>query len=497
MISRKLRSSVAILALLATPGHTFVTPTVAAQRNNNYPNYASNGDTVADSGGLNSLSVTELKRLLSERGVDFRDCLEKRNLVERLQNSQASRNRQASVPLIGLSDQEQSLISTFKRVSPSVANIKTTTLVPQLRGLQLRGLEVPAGSGSGFLWDGKGHVVTNFHVVASGRRDGSLPSSVKVKLAGISEALDAEVVGVEPEKDLAVLKVRNFRKLPRPIDVGTSNDLQVGQSVMAIGNPFGLDDTLTTGVVSALGRDVDGIGGRPIHGCIQTDAAINPGKSSKIFHQDYSFESRLTDFVFIGNSGGPLLDSRGRLIGVNTAIFSPGGRPGNIGIGFAIPVDTVRRVVNQIILYGKVVRPTLGISIVDDRLVRSIEGQLGRPLDGCLVAKVVPNSPAGVAGLEASIMGGDGSIILGDLVTEVNGELVRQAEDLISAIEEKSEGDTVTLRVLRKCDPRKAENVRVTLTTRDKLQNNGTRPSSSRPANRRSRSVEQQPSIWQ
>ena len=164
------------------------------------------------------------------------------------------------------------------------------------------------------------------------------------------------------------------------------------------------------------------------------------------------------------------MDSRGRLIGVNTAIFAPGGA-GNIGIGFAIPVDTVRRVVNQIILHGKVVRPTLGIGIVDDRLVRSIENQLGRSLNGCLVASVVPNSPAVVAGLEASQLSPDGAIILGDLVTEVNGEPVRQAEDLISAIEEKSAGDIVTLRILRKCDPKRAETVRVKLATRDNLVN--------------------------
>jgi S1-C subfamily serine protease len=362
-----------------------------------------------------------------------------------LKNSKAASSRYPTEPVVGLSDHEISLIETFKRVSPSVANIKTTTVVQARQGFSLRSLEVPQGTGSGFLWDEKGHVVTNYHVVTSGRKDGRLPSSVKVKLAGMSEALDADVVGVEPEKDIAVLKVRNTRNLPRPIDVGTSNDLQVGQSVLAVGNPFGLDDTLTTGIVSALGRDVDGIGGRPIHGCIQTDAAINPG-----------------------NSGGPLLDSRGRLIGVNTAIFSPNGA-GNVGIGFAIPVDTVRRVVNQIIMYGKVRRPSLGISIVDDRIVRSIAGQLGRPLDGCLVAEVVPNSPAVAAGLKATAMSSDGSIVLGDLVTGVNGEPVRQAEDLISAIEEKNEGDVVRLTILRKCDPDKPETIVVKLTTRDKL----------------------------
>ena len=274
-----LKCSLTLLALLVSPGFSFVAPTFAQKRDVQFRNYAvkSGQDNVADA-GLASLSVTELKRLLSERGVDFRDCLEKRDLVERLQQSQASPHRMASVPLTNLSDYEQARINTFKQVSPCVANIKTSTLVSQQRGLQFRSLEVPSGSGSGFLWDTKGHVVTNFHVLVGGRRDGSLPRTVKVKLAGMMDVMDADVVGVEPEKDLAVLKLKNFKKLPRPIDVGTSNDLQVGQSVMAIGNPFGLDDTLTTGVISALGRDVNGIGGRPIHGCIQTDAAINPGK---------------------------------------------------------------------------------------------------------------------------------------------------------------------------------------------------------------------------
>ena len=469
-------------------------------KNNNNNNNNQRRDA-AD--GLDGMSVTELKRLLSDRGIDFRDCIEKSDLIHRLRESSQYYNnnnnwnnnnnnnsspygyRQSTGPPAGLQNEELALINTFKRVSPSVANIKTTTVVPTQDGLRLRPMEVPVGTGSGFLWDDQGHVVTNFHVVTAGKQNGRFPETVKVKLAGLAEARDADVVGVEAEKDLAVLRLRDRRRLPPPIPIGTSNDLQVGQSVLAIGNPFGLDDTLTKGIVSALGRDVDGAGGRPIHGCIQTDASINQG-----------------------NSGGPLLDSSGRLIGVNTAIFTPSG--GSVGIGFAIPVDTVRRVVNQIIQYGKVVRPTLGISIVDDRIVKVLEQQLGRPLEGCLVASAMPNSPAIAAGIEASSLAGDGSIVLGDLVTEINGEQVRQAEDLISAVEEKSEGDgtyfkdvvklhetcsififqlmhficqcicflslsnaVVTLRVLRKCDPRRAEYIKVTLTTRDKLAGNG------------------------
>ena len=168
-----------------------------------------------------------------------------------------------------------------------------------------------------------------------------------------------------------------------------------------------------------------------------------------------------------GNSGGPLLDSRGRLIGVNTAIYSRSG--GNIGIGFAIPVDTVRRVVNQIIRYGKVVRPTLGIHVADDRIKISIENQLGRTLDGVLVAEVLEGSPAAFS-LEPAQLRSDGSIVLGDLITDVNKQPVRQVEDLLSAIEERKDGETVELRVWRKCDPRRVETIKVRLTTRDKLQ---------------------------
>ena len=444
------------------------------RNNNNFNSGSNNYEDVNNP--LNNLSVTELKRLLGERGIDFRDCLEKRDLVQRLQEAPrlergvAARNTADYNGFSYNNDSndlhayEQGIISTFKRVSPSVAYIQTTNMVQARRGFELRGMEVPAGTGSGFLWDDQGHVVTNYHVVAGrGAPDGPssssapLPSRVTVKLSNMAQAMEADVVGVEPEKDIAVLKLRNVdrRTLPAPMQIGTSNDLQVGQSVLAIGNPFGLDDTLTTGVVSALGRDVDGVGGRPIRGCIQTDAAINPG-----------------------NSGGPLLDSRGRLIGVNTAIFSPNrGMAGNIGIGFAIPVDTVRRVVNQIIRHGKTVRPTLGISVINDRVTRSIEQQLGRSLDGVLIAEVFPNSPAVVAGLEASQLRSDGSIVLGDLIARIDGEPTRQTEDLISAIEERNEGDVVELVVWRQGDPRRVEMIRARLTTRDKLEasNAGTR----------------------
>jgi len=421
---------------------------------------------VAD--GLEGLSVGELKSLLTERGVDFRDCLEKRDLVAKLAQSSKEGKQRSQLSPTALTDGEMRTMSTFQRVAPSVAYIQTVGLALD-SPLALRPTEVPAGAGSGFLWDDEGHVVTNYHVIANalqsqqrgggggaggggGRRGGAPAQKVKVTMQGTSEALDAEIVGVEPEKDLAVLRIRPGRSgapLPPPIEVGASDELAVGQSVLAIGNPFGLDHTLTTGVVSALGREVDGAGGRPIKGCIQTDAAINPG-----------------------NSGGPLLDSRGRLIGVNTAIYAPGARAGvagNVGIGFAIPVDTVRRVVTQLVRYGKVVRPTIGVNIAADQVLARLAAQVGRPLDGVLVMEVLRGSPGEAAGLQPARRTAEGQLLLGDLITGVGGTPVKQAEDLLSAIEERRPGEAVSLEVLRGCDPKRAETLTVTLVTRDEL----------------------------
>jgi len=221
---------------------------------------------------------------------------------------------------------------------------------------------------------------------------------------------------------------------------------------------------------------------------VQTDASINPGNSvSCTLEHAHRYDRRKRqqqwsdvyahhlDRLFpLSNmpQGGPLLDSSGRLIGVNTAIYAPGaaaGLAGNVGIGFAIPVDTVRRVVNQLIRYGKVVRPTIGINVSEDRVTRSIEAALRRKLDGVLVAEVLPSSPAEKAGMVPTVFRGDGSVVLGDLVTEVDGVAVRQVEDLLSEIEDKKDGDVVSLRVLRGCDPSKAEIIRVRLTGRENI----------------------------
>jgi len=254
---------------------------------------------------------------------------------------------------------------------------------------------------------------------------------------------DAVLVGAEPEKDIAVLKVRAPSSVLRPIEVGSSSELLVGQSVLAIGNPYGLDHTLTAGIVSAVGREVQGVAGRPIKGCVQTDAAINPG-----------------------NSGGPLLDGRGRLVGVNTAIYSPSGA--SAGIGFAIPVDSVRRIVNQLIRYGRMLRPSMGISVADDQMTRGLSARLGVPLDGVLVMEAPPGTPGGDAGL-VGCMRRSGQLYLGDLITQVEGTPVKTVEDLLTLVEETEIGAAVALTVHRGADAAKVETVRVKTVDRTSL----------------------------
>jgi len=372
-----------------------------------------------------------------DRGVDFRDCLEKRDLVERLQQS-AGKARPAGRARSGsdLTEGENRVVNVFETCSSCVAYIQTSS---QPIGFPLASVEYPAGSGSGFLWDTDGHVVTNYHVIAP--RGGGLPPRVKVSLQGCREQMDARVVDYDEEYDIAVVKIAS-ESLPPPIAVGASSELKVGQTVLAIGNPFGLDYTLTTGVVSALGRDVRGERG-VIKGCIQTDAAINPG-----------------------NSGGPLLDSSGRLIGVNTAIYSTGGG-GNIGIGFAVPVDTVRRVVNQIVRQTRY--PSLGCNVYEDHLTRSIGRRLSMPLDGALVREVVPGGPTDAAGLRPLRRGPLGEPVLGDLIIAVAGTRVRQVEDLLSAILERQPGDIVELSVARGGDLARTAKLRAKLVSRDDL----------------------------
>lgn len=314
-------------------------------------------------------------------------------------------------PAGDLASDEKTTIDLFKRLSPSVVYI--TTLTQRVNVWTRNVTEIPQGTGSGFLWDNAGHVVTNFHVVRGA-------SGARVTLNDHS-TYDAELVGTAPNQDLAVLRIKAPADKLRPMPlVGKSADLQVGQRVFAIGNPFGLDQTLTTGIISALGRTIESVAGTPIDNAIQTDAAINPG-----------------------NSGGPLIDSSGRLIGVNTAIYSPSGA--SAGIGFAVPVDTVNRIVPQLVRNGQVERPNLG-AVFDERLNGSITRQMG--VSGVLVLGVEDNSPAAAAGLRPTQRSG-GRIIPGDVIEQIDGKAVASVNELNAQLERHNPGDKVTLHVLR------------------------------------------------
>jgi len=298
---------------------------------------------------------------------------------------------------------EQLTIDLFERTAPSVIYINTTALQ---RDFWTRNVtEIPGGTGSGFIWDREGHIVTNYHVIKGA-------SKAQVILAD-NTSYSASLVGVAPEKDLAVLKIDAPKELLIPISPGKSYNLKVGQAVYAIGNPFGLDQTLTTGVISALGREIESQAQIPIRDVIQTDAAINPG-----------------------NSGGPLLDSSGNLIGVNTAIYSPSGA--YAGIGFSIPVDVVNWVIPDLVKYGEVKRPRIGIEMVSTQYVQ----RLG--LKGAMVLNVVPGSPAEQAGMLPTKQDQRGDLIVG-----LNGEKINENLDLVLGLEKYKAGDQITLQIVR------------------------------------------------
>jgi S1-C subfamily serine protease len=317
-----------------------------------------------------------------------------------------------------LSEYEKSIIDVFEAARESVVYVETRG---QVRDPWRRdSFQVPRGAGSGFIWDDKGHVVTNHHVLEGA-------SSATVRLAD-GRAYSASLVGTSPEHDLAVLRIGVGVNRPAPIPIGESDGLSVGQTVVAIGNPFGLDWTLTTGVVSALDRTLPRRDGAPIEGLVQTDAAINPG-----------------------NSGGPLLDSAGRLIGVNTAIFSPSGA--SAGIGFAVPVNTVNRIVPNLIAGEEYRPPRIGIE-VDRRINERVTRRLG--IEGVLVLRVMPGSPADKAGLEGLRQTREG-FVPGDVITGLGGTRIRSVDELYAALEEREPGDTVTLTLRRDGSEREAE----------------------------------------
>ncbi|WP_446807929.1 S1C family serine protease [Methylomonas sp. 2BW1-5-20] len=317
-----------------------------------------------------------------------------------------------------LAADEKNTIELFEKSRDSVVYISTAALV---RDAWTRNVfSVPKGTGSGFIWDEAGHVVTNFHVIAGA-------NAATVKLAD-GRDYKAALVGASREHDIAVLKIGVGFKRPPPVPVGTSHDLKVGQKVYAIGNPFGLDWTLTNGIVSALDRSLAGEDGPSVEHLIQTDAAINPG-----------------------NSGGPLLDSAGRLIGINTAIYSPSGA--SAGIGFAVPVDTVMRVVPELIKNGKYIRPALGIEIdqqVNERLTE-LTGTAG-----VAVLRVQPGSAAEKAGLVGVSISEEG-ITAGDIIVALNGKEVDSLQQLFARLDDQEVGDVVKLKVVRDGRQREVE----------------------------------------
>ncbi|MBK1615986.1 2-alkenal reductase [Rubrivivax gelatinosus] len=321
----------------------------------------------------------------------------------------------AVTPRGPLAAEETANIELFRKASPSVVHI--TTLAARRDFFSLNVQQVPAGTGTGFVWDEAGHIVTNFHVIQGG-------SGAQVTLADQS-SFEAELVGAFPDRDLAVLRIKAPREKLPPIAIGTSRELRVGQRVYAIGNPFGLDQTLTTGIVSALGREIESFNSRTIRGVIQTDAAINPG-----------------------NSGGPLLDSAGRLIGVNTQIASPSGA--SAGIGFAIPVDEVNRIVPRLIRDGRFLRPAIGVTAGPANLPRALGLPRGVPL-----VQVQPGSPAAKAGLKPFQRGRGSQIVAGDVITAVGDEAVDSLDDILSLLETRQPGERVNLTVWRAGQTRK------------------------------------------
>ena len=305
---------------------------------------------------------------------------------------------------------EKTTTELFKNVSPSVVYLNTRSRV--MDPYSRRRFEVQSGAGSGFVWDEAGHIVTNFHVIQNA-------SSATVVMYDQS-TYRASAVGGSPDHDLAVLRIHAPAGTLRPVAIGESADLLVGQAVFAIGNPFGLSHTLTTGVVSAKSRTITSPSNDKIEGVIQIDAAINPG-----------------------NSGGPLLDSAGRLVGVNTAIYSPSGA--SAGVGFAIPVDTVNRVVPQIIANGKYEPPRLGIR-VDSEINAAVTARLNQP--GVLIIGVLPGGGAEAAGLRGTIIEED-DVRLGDLIQKIEGRDVKSLSDLLDVLEKFQVDQTVTVEFLR------------------------------------------------
>ena len=334
---------------------------------------------------------------------------------------------QKSAPL---KDEEKPVVDLFTKSKSAVVFITNVAVRRDVFTLSLT--EQPQGAGSGIIWDDEGHVVTNYHVIKDANElkvqfslQNNRGLNGKGKINDVLDACDAVVVGFDDDKDIAVLKLMDencYKNKAKALPIGSSSSLQVGQKVFAIGNPFGLDHTLTTGVVSGLSRQIQsGNTGRPIDGIIQTDAAINPG-----------------------NSGGPLLNSSGQLIGLNTAIYSASGT--SSGVGFALPVDMVTGIVDQIIRFGRVTRPIIGVSFAPDEIAE----QLG--LGGVLVLDAREGGPAERAGIRSTKRDDSGRLLLGDVIVGIEDEKIEDSYDLFRALDKHVVGDSVKISVFRDTD---------------------------------------------
>ncbi|MDO3386107.1 trypsin-like peptidase domain-containing protein [Gilvimarinus sp. SDUM040013] len=305
-------------------------------------------------------------------------------------------------------DDERNTIEIFEFASPSVVYVNRLQVVRDRRSYDL--LSIPRGAGTGFVWSEEGYIVTNYHVV-----EGALQVSITLP---DQSSWPAKVVGLAADKDLAVLKIDAPKDKLRALPVGDSNELVVGRKVLAIGNPFGLDATLTTGIVSALGREIEAPNQRKIRNVIQTDAAINPG-----------------------NSGGPLLNSEGELIGVNTMIYSPSGA--SAGIGFAIPVNIVKEIVPQLIEFGRLVRPVFGVEFAPAYWSRKAG------VEGVALLHVAPGYPAALAGLRGARRGSWGRVELGDIVIALDDTPTRNQDEFLTVLEARQPGDEIVVHFVR------------------------------------------------
>lgn len=334
-------------------------------------------------------------------------------LAGRLQPASAAFSEKAPADITNpaVATDEQNNIEVYRKLSPGVVNVHSKSYARDLFGY----VEPQEGSGSGSVIDAQGHILTNYHVIEQAQ-------SVAVSFGG-QKNYSAKVVGGDPDTDLAVLKLVEMPREPLTVvPLGDSDKLEVGQKVLAIGNPFGMDRTLTTGVISGLQRPIRARNGRPIEGAIQTDASINPG-----------------------NSGGPLFDSHGRMIGINSQILSPSGA--SAGVGFAVPVNIAKRIVPQLIRFGEIRRPKLGINTRD---VEALRTQIELPvLKGVVIWQMAQNGAAANAGLRGLTQTENGDIEIGDIIIAIDGEKIDNADDLYRTLDKHQLGDTIQVQIFR------------------------------------------------